>query len=408
MIALTIRSVPAAFASREPNRPHPSPAMPSEEPPPTDTPSPSPTATATPVTGLTFISGSGGCTTYPYITCSSSITSTHTDPYRWDFDITFTYNDNRTNWGATFSYQLKFNTSVYYTSVPIWWEMYPTQNEVMPNRWIDMQFSGVSDHNPMEYPTGSWTLPGQPSPYQTFWIKFSRNTGNTETLVRTDTWHLTVATYDYRALTPIPTPTGTPTDTPTDTPTNTPTSIPTFTPTFTSTATSTPNRDGSGTCWGSGASWPVYDVSYSIDSSIPESWINSIVDAAAVWTNITPSHFSFSRSQGSANFVDKGPVEKPGEWIAITYVYASTTTPITSVTTTFDENDSFDPSFSPSGSSYSVENIMVHEFGHWLYLADQGDFSCRDVTMYKYSWHGETTKITLESADIEAINWQYP
>jgi hypothetical protein len=158
---LVISFVPVASASQESNSTV-IPAMPSEEPPPTNTPLP--TGTATPVTGLTFVNGSGGCTGGPYITCSSTITSTHTDPYRWDFDITFTYNDNRTNMGSNFTYTLKFNTGVFNTNVPIWWEMYPITNEVMPNRWIDMQYSGVSDLNPMAYPTGSWTLPGRHLP----------------------------------------------------------------------------------------------------------------------------------------------------------------------------------------------------------------------------------------------------
>ena len=57
----------------------------------------------------------------------------------------------------------------------------------------------------MPYPSGSWTVGGQPSPYQTFWINFSRDTGQTELLTRTDSWHVTVATYDFQSLTPTPT-----------------------------------------------------------------------------------------------------------------------------------------------------------------------------------------------------------
>src|SRR5689334_16022485 len=41
-----------------------------------------PTTTPTPSTGLTFNGSSYGCTAGPYITCSASVTSTHTDPYR--------------------------------------------------------------------------------------------------------------------------------------------------------------------------------------------------------------------------------------------------------------------------------------------------------------------------------------
>ncbi len=220
---------------------------------------------------------------------------------------------------------------------------------------------------------------------------------------------------DPAVWTPTPTITNTPTATLTNTPTLTPsptatlTSTPTFTTaTPTTTNTPTPNRSGSGTCWASGASWPYYDVTYSIDSSIPTSWVSYIETSAYRWTSVSPSHFTFSRSQGSVNFIDKGPVLKPAEWIAITYVYATTTTPITLVTTTFDENDSFDPNFPPAANSYSVENVMVHEFGHWLYLKDIYDSGCSDVTMYGWGYHGQTNQITLEDPDKEAINWQYP
>ena len=189
-------------------------AIPSASPLPTSTATPSqtitPSATSsptpTPLTGLTFVGSSYGCTSGPYVTCSATVTNTHTDPQRWDFDITFTYNDASTIFGSNFSLTLAFTTGVFNTNVPIWWEMYPTANEVMPNRWIDVQYPTVPDLNPMPYPSGSWTVGGQPSPYQTFWINFSRDTGDTETLVRTDSWHVTIATYDFQSLTPTPTP----------------------------------------------------------------------------------------------------------------------------------------------------------------------------------------------------------
>ncbi|HMR99739.1 MAG TPA: amidase domain-containing protein [Anaerolineales bacterium] len=185
-----------------------------------------PTFTPTPLTGLTLASTTSGCTSGPYITCSASVVTTHTDPYRWDFDITYTYGDNRTNMGSNFTYKIKFNTGVYYSGVPIWWNMYPIANEVMPNRKIDIYYSGVSDLASMDYPSGAWTVPGQPIPYNDFTVVFSRTTTAPEKLVRTDKWHLTIATYPNVA---------TPTNTPTQTPTSTPTA--TFTPTPATTST---------------------------------------------------------------------------------------------------------------------------------------------------------------------------
>lgn len=209
-------------------------------------------------------------------------------------------------------------------------------------------------------------------------------------------------------VTSPPTPTNTPTET--FTPTATSTSTPTFTPTATSTWTPTPtpapNHGGSGTCWASGASWPDYSTSYTIDSSIPTSWISSVDSAANVWTNVTPSQFVFNNSSGTNNLISLGPVPDPS-YIALTSVYASETT-ITKVVTVFSDTKPFDAGFPPAANIYSVENIMVHEFGHWLYLADMYDTNCAEVTMYGYSSTDETKKITLETADEDAINWQYP
>jgi hypothetical protein len=199
----------------------------------TPTSTSTPTFTPTPLTGLTLASTTYGCTSGPYITCSASVVTTHTDPYRWDFDITYTYGDNRTNMGSNFTYKIKFNTGVYYSGLPIWWNMYPITNEVMPNRKIDIYYSGVPDLASMDYPSGTWTVPGQPYPYNDFTVIFSRTTTAPEILVRTDKWHLTIATYPN-----VATPTNTPTSTPTAT--FTPTASRTFTPTLTQTPTNTP------------------------------------------------------------------------------------------------------------------------------------------------------------------------
>ena len=193
---------------------------------PTPTITTTPTVTPTPLTGLTLLGWSKGCTSGPYITCSASMTSTHTDPYRWDFDITYSYNDNRTNFGSNFSLTLNFATGVVYTDVPIYWNMYPITNEVMPNQRINVIYSGVSDLNPMAYPSGTWIIPAQPA-YNKFDLIFSRGTSAPEILVRTDKWHLTLSTYPNVAT---PTTTPTPTVTPSQTPTSTATLAPTATP----------------------------------------------------------------------------------------------------------------------------------------------------------------------------------
>lgn len=208
--------------------------------------------------------------------------------------------------------------------------------------------------------------------------------------------------------TPTRTSTFTPTYTPTRTPTRTRTPTPTRTPTRTPTATPTPNNNGSGTCWASGASWPTYNVNYTIDStSIPNTWNASINSAANKWTNVTPSHFTFNNSAGTSNIISKGHLNDPTH-LALTSVYATPST-ITKVVTVFSDTKPFDTASPPASGSYSIKNVMVHEFGHWLYLLDIYDATnCGHVTMYEYIAPGEEKKITLANEDKNAINWQYP
>lgn len=210
-------------------------------------------------------------------------------------------------------------------------------------------------------------------------------------------------------LPPTATPTATFTNTPTNTPTATSTYTPTSTPTFTPTVTPTPNRSGNGTCWSTGASWPDYYANYTIDSAtIPTDWVNSINNAANTWTSVTPSHFVFYNVPGTNNIIDKGHLVNPSH-LALASIYATSTTPITKVILTFSDTQSFDTNNPPASGTHSVENVATHEFGHWLSIHDTYDNqNCGDVTMYGFIAINETKKISLESADEAAINWQYP
>jgi hypothetical protein len=55
-----------------------------------------------------------------------------------------------------------------------------------------------------------------------------------------------------------------------------------------------------------------------------------------------------------------------------------------------------------------VQNIMAHESGHNLVLADLYDYASRDFTMYGYSSAGETKKRSLHQDDINGIRFIYP
>jgi hypothetical protein len=54
-----------------------------------------------------------------------------------------------------------------------------------------------------------------------------------------------------------------------------------------------------------------------------------------------------------------------------------------------------------------IQNIATHEIGHTLGLSDLYTTSCSPVTMYGYSWNGDTGKRTLESPDITGLQKLY-
>ncbi|MBA7480402.1 hypothetical protein ES707_15856 [subsurface metagenome] len=54
-----------------------------------------------------------------------------------------------------------------------------------------------------------------------------------------------------------------------------------------------------------------------------------------------------------------------------------------------------------------LQNIVTHEFGHGVGLADLYDNKASEQTMYGYATEGETKKRTLESGDIAGIQALY-
>ena len=214
----------------------------------------------------------------------------------------------------------------------------------------------------------------------------------------------------YTELLP-PTPTYTKTPTPTLTFTSTPSPTNTFIP-------GTPHSNGSGTCWSSQNSWETYTVYYDINTSyIPgeltqSEWTTLIEAAAQTWNNVSSGNFTFVRQIGSSNTVryevpndeSKLAVAAPppsSEFITSNYIlinphylWDANNTPIPS-----------NPNTNGSNITYNLQNVVTHEFGHWLFLNHS---SCTDTTMYAYFAHGEIYKIDLDTADIDAINWQYP
>lgn len=219
---------------------------------------------------------------------------------------------------------------------------------------------------------------------------------------------------------PTQTASNTPTTTLTPTVTNTPTKTLTITPTRTF-VPGTPHQNGNGACWLSTISWATYTANYDIlTSNIPgniaeSEWVASVEAAAEMWNNVTPSSFTFNRQIGNGNTVRW---EVPDDatnlaaakgqqltgfisesWIKINpdYIWDVNNTP-----------NSNTPGNNGSTISHNIQDVITHEFGHWLLLKNITDPSCNHVTMYGYFDVGEIFRIDLDIADINALNWQYP
>lgn len=63
--------------------------------------------------------------------------------------------------------------------------------------------------------------------------------------------------------------------------------------------------------------------------------------------------------------------------------------------------------FCPTTNTYDVQNILVHELGHWVGLGDLYDQADEDLTMYGYGSLRELKKDTLESGDTLGVQSIY-
>jgi hypothetical protein len=211
-------------------------------------------------------------------------------------------------------------------------------------------------------------------------------------------------------LTYTPTATFTPTRTPTATPTNTP----------------MPKIGGTGTCWIGGDAWPDYTVYYDIvTSSLPASiteanWLASIEAAAQTWSNVTPSHFTFVRQAGSGNTVSYDFTQNQ-TILAGTAIWSDDTiadpdspddpyfdhayTKINPLKAPFDTNNPH------ASGAINIQELMIHEFGHWLFLDDLASgIGCSDSVMTGAD-RGDgtaTAQYDLGPSDENGINYKYP
>jgi len=234
------------------------------------------------------------------------------------------------------------------------------------------------------------------------------------------TANFTPPTSEYTFATPTPIATFTPTLTPTLAPTNTPTYTPTATFTNMPTNTPLPNYGGSGICWSSSNSWESYTAYYAIDrDTIPESkgWDSSLHGAAQMW-NFAAQHFESIYSETSSNIISYGETNEPNALEETgppspLFVWTRLTERWTVLNSAFDWDTNNEPipenpNSNGSTTTINVQNVMTHEFGHWLDLDDVYEIDCEHVTMWNSGDYGEISKITLSWSEFNAINWQYP
>jgi len=134
---------------------------------------------------------------------------------------------------------------------------------------------------------------------------------------------------------------------------------------------------------------------------VPASWWDAINAAADTWSN-AGADFEFSWEIWSEDSIIL--YDLSGGIVASTTVWRSGNS-INRVRTKIDTSGREWSTWGESGK-YDVQNVMTHEFGHWLTL---GDITCQDsvdtddpyteVTMYIYFEPGETKKRSLEEDD---------
>ena len=159
---------------------------------------------------------------------------------------------------------------------------------------------------------------------------------------------------------------------------------------------------------------------------INPSTVPSSVGAAAAHTAIASAFATWTAEDPQKVFIDGGNTSVtrsrldfvnaivwgrvPAGSIAVTHVrYYTDTGIVADVDTVFNVRYPWavfpdGPECQLSPDAYDVENIAVHEFGHWIGHGDLYTLTSKDLTMYGYGAGGELKKRTLGTGDISGAN----
>ena len=156
-----------------------------------------------------------------------------------------------------------------------------------------------------------------------------------------------------------------------------------------------------------GAKWGAASATYKIGAGIPASWNASIDASSSTWNNVGAG-FRLVNDTSSANELSyKDLVAAYGSsytnTFAVTTTWSSTSTGQISKAT-IEINSSWPWNVTGDASGPDVQNIVTHEFGHWLRLLDiYSPSTCSEVTMWGSAAYGETKKRSLEQPDIDGF-----
>lgn len=149
-----------------------------------------------------------------------------------------------------------------------------------------------------------------------------------------------------------------------------------------------------------------YDALFSPVTKASDTW-----DAATAKTLFNTAGKTSGKTWGGTtpdyvNLVTFGNYQQDGV-IAVTSTWYSTLT-----NTVIDSDIMFDTDFvwgdaTKVSDVMDTQNIATHEIGHSLGLSDLYKKPCNAVTMYGYSWNGDTGKRTLEVSDAAGIQAIY-
>jgi fibronectin type 3 domain-containing protein len=155
----------------------------------------------------------------------------------------------------------------------------------------------------------------------------------------------------------------------------------------------------------SGMRWSSNSTTYRIGPTIPGEWAPAIHASVAAW-NDSGAAFTFRDDPASINEVALNDlVATYGSSYSNTYAMATVWYSVSTgiiARARIQMNSRFPWSTLGQARMADVQNIMTHEFGHWLHLSDvYSPSTCGAVTMWGSSPFGDTSKRSLEGPDIE-------